>query len=169
VVAVRYRRGRTADIPLLARHHRAMFAEMRGRAGLSLQGSCCAPVNGGGTPDFERLEQAQADKLQTQLADNTCLAWLAETGNTAIGSGCLSLLCTTPVPEDPSCRVGFLHSLFVEQTMRHQGVGGRLVALLLDEAREQGIRRVQLAASEAGRPLYEQMGFVALDHMVKWL
>jgi len=53
--------------------------------------------------------------------------------------------------------------------MRHQGVGGRLVALLLDEARGLGIRRVQLAASEAGRPLYEQMGFVALDHMVKWL
>ena len=169
MVEVVYRRGRTADIPLLARHHRAMFAEMRGRAGLSLQGNCCGPAGCGQKPDFERLQEAQAEKLREQFGDNTCVAWLAEVAGNPVASGCLSVMRATPVPEDPACRVGFLHSLFVEKELRGQGIGGRLVELLLDEGRDLGLQRIQLAASADGRHLYEKMGFVALDHMVKWL
>jgi predicted N-acetyltransferase YhbS len=169
MVAVTYRRADPADIALLARHHRAMFAEMRGKAGLTLQGNCCGPADCGRMPDFARLEQAQAEKLREQLTDGTCLAFVAEQAGEAVASGCLSVMRATPVPEDPSWRVGFLHSLFVEKELRGQGIGRGLVELLLDQGRRLGLRRIQLAASRQGRHLYEKMGFVALEHMVKWL
>ena len=119
--------------------------------------------------DFARLEAAQQEKLAGQLPGKTCLAWIAEQNGESVGSGGLSILQTVPVPEDPSAAIGFIHSVYIVPSMRRQGIASILVDRLLDDAREKGLRRVQLAASEAGRSLYEKKGFMPLEQMIVWL
>jgi len=177
VEEITYRRAGEADIPVLAGHHRRMFEEMRATTGLSLQSTCCGPECGTTKPltqitrpaDFEGLERAHREKLARQLPEGTCIAWIAEHENKPVGSGGLSILQTVPVPEDPSASIGFIHSIFVRPSMRRQGIACSLVDRLLEDARQQGLHRVQLAASEAGKSLYERKSFQPLQQMILWL
>ena len=177
VADITYRRAEERDITLLAAHHRQMFEEMRSISGLSLQKTCCGPncsPSSAGFPerppmDFARLEEAQQQKLAGQLPEKTCLAWIAEQNGEPVGSGGLSILQTVPVPEDPSAEVGFIHSVYILPSMRRHGIASILVDHLLADAKRRGLGRVQLAASEAGRSLYEKKGFMPLEQMILWL
>jgi len=172
----RYRRAVVADIPLLALHHRLMFAEMRrpdaGGTGLELcchpDPRCCSPECGEG--DFDRLEAAQAAKLGRQLPDAGCVAWLAEIDQEVVASGVVTFLHTTPVPEDPTSLTALLHSLYTRPRWRRQGIGRALVQRLLESCRERSVHRVQLHSAVLARDLYARLGFRSrADLMEIWL
>ena len=179
---ITYRRAQSGDIPLLAAHHRLMFAEMRGSDSCCGPGDgCCGPATGGlvgfpavgpDTADqrLALLEQAQREKLERQFPEDTCRGWLALADNRVVASGCVSFPVMTPVLEDPCPEVGFIHSLYTLPEMRGQGIGTVILARLLDECRARGIRRVQLNASKAGRALYTRTGFRPLERAMEfWL
>ncbi len=171
------RRAKQEDISLLAGHHRLMFEEMRSALQFSHQTTCCGPDCGTSsatapvarTMDFESLEQAHREKLALQLPEGTCFAWIAELQGEPVGSGGLSILRTVPVPEDPSFVIGFIHSIYILPSRRRRGIASTLVERLLDDARKKGLRRVQLAASEAGKSLYGKKGFQPFEQMILWL
>jgi N-acetylglutamate synthase-like GNAT family acetyltransferase len=178
VEVITYRRASEADILVLAGHHRSMFEEMRSREGLSLQATCCGPDYSSSLPDmlekrpmdFERLEQAHRAKLERQLPDGTCIAWIAENRGAPVGSGALSILETVSVPEDPSFTIGFIHSIYVQPSMRRRGIASALIDRLLDHCRKIDITRVQLNASKKGKDVYAKRGFKSLDQvMIRWL
>ncbi len=85
--------------------------------------------------------------------------WVALAGNEAIG--CIGLK-----PLEP--RHGEIKTLHVLASARRTGVGGRLLAHLIDEATKSGLRRLSLetGSSEgfaASRYLYEDFGFSPCD------
>ncbi len=178
-----YRRAKVVDIPLLAHHHRVMFEEMRALSGKTIpKDSCCSapdccvsvPLSRMGSQntalDFKQLETAQRAKLDEQLADGSCVAWIAEFRGNPVASGAVSILKTTPVPEDPSFTVGFLHSMYTEQSLRGRGIASSIIDRLLDHCRKSGLRRVLLNASEAGRPNYQSKEFKGMNEaMILWL
>lgn len=182
VAGIILRRAAKADIPLLARHHRLMFEEMRALSGDTIpKDSCCStpdcclsfPSRIGSekpSPSFEQLETGQRSKLEQQLADGSCVAWIGEYQGKPVASGAVSVLKTTPVPEDPSFTVGFLHSMYTEQSLRGRGIASSIIDRLLDHCRESGLRRVLLNASEAGRPIYQSKEFKGVNEaMILWL
>jgi GNAT superfamily N-acetyltransferase len=172
------------DIPLLARHHRMMFEEMRSLDANNLpRDSCCGPVQNNiafplamaqtaapPAPDFDRLEATMAEKLTLQMKDGSCIAWIAFNDNTPVASGGVSIISTVPVPEDPSLEIAFLHSVFTEKNMRGQGIASMILDKLLAHCKNRGIKRVQLNASDAGQRVYQKKGFQLLDRvMLCWL
>jgi len=178
------RAATTDDIPLLARHHRMMFEEMRSLDANNLpRDSCCGPAecNTGfplalaqpaapPAPDFDQLEATMAEKLALQMKDGSCIAWIAFSGTTPVASGGVSIISTVPVPEDPTLEIAFLHSVFTEKNMRGQGIASMILDKLLDHCRSKGITRVQLNASEAGMSVYQKKGFQMLKRvMLCWL
>lgn len=176
------RRAKTADIALLARHHRLMFEEMRALRGDNVPENGCCSAHGScvsvptpiesqqHSPDFKQLEVAQKAKLDEQLADGSCVAWIGEHQGKPVASGAISILKTTPVPEDPSFTVGFLHSVYTIQSMRGRRIASSIINRLLDHCRENGLRRVLLNASEAGRTIYQGKGFKGMNEaMILWL
>ncbi|RUM35455.1 MAG: hypothetical protein DSY50_04685 [Desulfobulbus sp.] len=183
VAAVTFRPATLEDIPLLAGHHRMMFEEMRAlNDTIAPADSCCCPgqsITGSAhspaqslsapVPDFDKLEASMRKKLSLQMADGSCIAWIAESDR-PVASGGVSMISTVPVPEDPTLEIAFLHSVFTEKKMRNQGIASAILDRLLDHCRQKGIKRVQLNASEAGRRVYRKKGFQALDGvMLCWL
>ncbi len=159
VTEVFYRHAGKNDIPTLASYHRLMFEEMYTLG----ESSGDLPL------DFEALEQAQRAKLEQQLIDGSCMAWVAEYQNQLVAGGAVSILNTVPVPEDPSCRVAFLHSIYTIKKMRGRGIASAVIDRLLDHCRNHGLRRIQLNASEAGRSVYQKKGFKPLEQaMILW-
>jgi GNAT superfamily N-acetyltransferase len=146
------------DIPHLARHHRMMFEEIREQSGTPADPSVLAV-----------LEKEYAEKLGREFRSGTCISWVADLGNRIVSSGAISIVSYVPVPHDLSCRIAFLHSVYTEKDFRHQQHAHNITKQAADYCRNQGIRRMYLFASDAGRPLYEKSGFVPVPNMMQLL
>ena len=154
----RIRPAGTADVPVLARHRVAMFADM-GR--LTADG------------DAEALRAATEPVLGDWLAADTFVAWLAEPVSRpglVVGGAGVQLRPMLPRPgrdgrglvQGPEA---YVVNVFVERAWRRRGVATALMTQVLAYARERRLRIVTLHASEEGQPLYERLGFEPTNEM----
>ena len=89
---------------------------------------------------------------------STARYWLAWCGGDPVGSICLSDL----LAEDPDEANVF--GMWVDPSVRGRSVGARLVQAALEQAREDGKKRVVLHVVDSNpraRRLYERLGFAA--------
>jgi GNAT superfamily N-acetyltransferase len=142
--AFRIRRGTPADIPVIAHHRLEMFAEM-----------------GFGDPSTYAEYSAKFQTFAAQeMAAERFLSWLAETAEGEIIAGGAVMLVPYPSnPKQPRQERAFLLNVFTEPAFRRRGIARSLVQTMMDWCREQGFIAVFLHASDAGRPLYQSMGF----------
>ena len=75
--------------------------------------------------------------------------------------GCATICYTTWLPtlSHPSGHRAHLMNVYTAPGYRRQGVAKMLVTALMDEAKQRGVTEISLDATEAGRPLYEALGF----------
>lgn len=71
-----------------------------------------------------------------------------------------------PSPTHPSGRWGYLANLFVDPSVRGEGIGAALVQAAVDCAHDQGLVRLVLSPSELSVPLYRRLGFRAADELM---
>ena len=55
--------------------------------------------------------------------------------------------------------VGWVGTIFVAPDRRREGLGGALTRTVIDDLESRGCRTLVLTATDAGRPLYERLGF----------
>jgi GNAT superfamily N-acetyltransferase len=63
-------------------------------------------------------------------------------------------------------RYGFVGDVYTLPTARRQGLATTLNGFVLDWLKKEGVGMVRLLASDAARPIYEDLGFQATDEMV---
>ena len=92
------------------------------------------------------------------------LTWFAE-DDAGVVPGVVSMLvrAVPPRPGTVATTEGYLLNLYVTPAQRRQGIGHLLLDTCLAHAADQGFRRLVLHASEDGRPMYEDAGFVRSD------
>lgn len=56
-----------------------------------------------------------------------------------------------------------LMNVYTRADYRRRGISKKMVEILIDEAKENGVTEISLDATEMGRPLYESLGFKASD------
>lgn len=152
------REGSEDDIHLLSVHHRKMFEEIWAKKGGSID-----------IPAGEEIEQAYAGKLRVELPAGLCRAWIVEKEGEVAASGAITIVSLVPTPMDLSSRVAYLHSVYTEPEMRGRNLAARIVKAAIDFCRKSGIKRVILNASEAGRPVYERIGFTSYPEMMRFV
>ena len=146
------------DFPVLVAHHRRMFEEV-------LMSRKLDPD----TLDAEELDRAYINKLKNELG-TTCHLWVVRKGiRDVVASGGVSIVSMVPVPGDCSCSVAYIHSIFTETEFRHHGLAKQIMETIGRFCREKGIRRLILNASDAGRPLYEKLGFEPATNSMRML
>ncbi len=64
---------------------------------------------------------------------------------------------------------GWIGNLLVQAGYRGRGIGAGLMELALEALAASGVTTVWLTASEAGRPIYERLGFVTVDTIRRWV
>jgi GNAT superfamily N-acetyltransferase len=162
------------DAGVAAQHRAAMFHEM---------GSLAAP-------DIAPLIEATTAYLRVAITEGEYYGWLAlpsdatsptpsaqgapdgaggGTESIAGGAGIqLRPLLPRPDPKGSGLltgRQGLILNVYVQPRFRRQGLARQLVEAVLDWARTERLASVVLHASQAGRPLYEQLGFIATNEM----
>jgi len=109
---------------------------------------------------FSKMEQIYPEFVRTHMNDGTLYAWVIESQNQAICSAVLSIMNWPPYPGDPSGKMAYLYSLYTEADFRRKGAARLMMQTMIDFCRARNLRTIWLSASDFGRPLYRQLGFV---------
>ena len=145
------RKAVSEDAALIAAHRKAMFLAMGGHQ----------------EPVLEIMRQSCEPWLRQMMARERYLGWITLDGQNPIASAGLLLLDWPPHPLDPSGEIrGYLLNVFVEPDYRRRGLAARLIELCMNDARQRNIRIITLHASDAGRPVYQQLGFRQTNEMM---
>jgi predicted GNAT family acetyltransferase len=142
------------DIQSLVQHRRWMFEDMALADNRHLDAD-----------DLDRMDHKYADDLQQHLIDGRLRAWVLEGDDRIVASGAIWFLDWLPRPDDFTGRLAYLHSVYTIPEYRGIGLARRIVVAMLDECRAQGLKRISLHASPAGRSIYEALGFKSTNEM----
>jgi ribosomal protein S18 acetylase RimI-like enzyme len=126
-----------------------------------------------GWTDHARLDQltvAYSAYLQETLASGDAAGWIAETSAqdsdpVAVGGACLVWKRVPPSLRNPDGREAYVLGVFVDPGFRRRGIARVLVGEVIGQAQAQGASVVTLHASDEGRLLHEQIGFVDSHEM----
>ena len=148
------------DVDAIAEHRARMFDEM-----------------GEVPPDkFEVLRAKSRERLRDLLNRGEYIGWLAipvQRPDIIAGGAGVQLRQVLPHPVSRANegsriadgRHAIIINVFTEQQWRRQGVALLLLQRIIDWARAERLDCLVLHASEAGRSLYERLGFVGTNEM----
>lgn len=88
---------------------------------------------------------------------------IASDGETLVGCASLSYTWIMPTFSHPTGNRAHLMNVYTRTDYRRRGISKKMVEILIDEAKENGVTEISLDATEMGRPLYESLGFKASD------
>jgi ribosomal protein S18 acetylase RimI-like enzyme len=145
------RTAETTDAALIAAHRRAMFAEIQ-----ALDESV-----------LDAVERRSVSWTERMMREGKYYGWVAADAGRSVASAGLLILDWPPHPFDPEGELrGYLLNVYVEPESRKRGLAHELVERCMAEARRRGIRVVTLHSSQAGRSIYERLGFHATNEMM---
>lgn len=85
---------------------------------------------------------------------------LAVSDGTIIGCGTICYIRVMPTFSHPMGKRARLMNVYTAENFRRQGIAGKMVSMLIEEAWNRGVSEISLDATESGRLLYESLGFV---------
>lgn len=144
------REATPADIDIVLHHRLSMFRDMGYHDDVVLSAML----------DTSRPYFAE------RLEDGRFHAWLVENNDhKVIAGGGLLILDYPSSARDPSSKRPMIVNVFTEVQYRRKGIARQLMTIMIEWCRERGFGLVVLHASDDGRPLYEQLGFVQTNEM----
>ena len=147
---IKIRRAYTGDLEHILHHRLAMFEEMGFRDAAVL----------------DRVETVSQEYFTEALRAGTYLGWMAEDSNgQVVGGGGIVVANWPGYPSEEQAKRAWILNMYTEPGARRCGVAKRLMQTMVEWCRCEGYGSVSLHASEAGRPLYEGMGFQPTNEM----
>ena len=119
--------------------------------------------------DMEQVRQASYEYYQKALASGEHVAYLVYDDDRFVGAGGVSFYQVMPTYHNASGRKAYIMNMYTAPEYRRQGIAMQTLDLLVKEAKTQGITQISLEATEAGCPLYEKYGFVAMQDEMELL
>ena len=117
--------------------------------------------------DMTEIEQQSYAYYQKALQDGTHTACLVLDGDRFAGAGGISYYQVMPTYHNPSGYKAYIMNMYTRPEYRRQGVARRTLDFLISDAKARGISFISLEATQMGRPLYENVGFVPMtDEMI---
>jgi GNAT superfamily N-acetyltransferase len=131
-----------ADADILVHHRIAMFREMGDRF------------------DDEALGRAFRMWLEHVLPHGSYRAWLLETAaHDVVSGGGITIVPWPPGPRYRGERLAFVYNVYTEPAYRGRGLARRVMQVIHEWCRGEGITSLALNASAAGQPLYDSLGY----------
>jgi GNAT superfamily N-acetyltransferase len=147
--APRIRRAVPGDADVLASFRRLMFEDM-------------------GEGDAETLDRVVAKFVEyagVTMPSGEYVGWVAEADGEAIACVRLIMQSLPPSVRNSAGLQAYVMNMYVDPAWRGRGLARELVSTAVEYARAAGAGTVSLHASDAGRPLYERLGFESSPEM----
>lgn len=119
--------------------------------------------------EYERavdsFEGASREYFDAAVRDGTYLGVMLETEAGTVGGGGVVIAHWPGSPMNRAARRAWILNIYVEREYRGRGYATAIMGRLIEWCRENGFESVALHASEAGRPIYEKLGFRQTNEM----
>lgn len=109
--------------------------------------------------DIEALGLKLYDYFTRHIPDSTFVAFIAEDAGKAVATTFLSVVERPPRTATASNLVGTVYNVYTYPDYRKRGIATELMKATMEAAKQLGVSYVDLLATDAGRPLYEKLGF----------
>jgi GNAT superfamily N-acetyltransferase len=143
------REARPEDLGDILHHRRAMFAEMGFTDAAALDAMIVT------TEPF----------IRQGLVEGFYRGWVVENGSHIVAGAGVVISPWFTTPHDLHARRAYVLNVYTEPDCRRQGLSRQLMEKIIEWCRLEGFGTVHLHASEAGRPLYEWLGFKISNEM----
>ena len=109
----------------------------------------------------ERQEQLTLNEafFRANLTSPNWTSWVAVFDDCVRAVGTLAYWLRPPYPGNPEGKDAYLLNMFTEPPYRGRGAATAILDLAIQAARERGVRKLILHATEAGRRRYLKAGF----------
>ena len=115
--------------------------------------------NGMSPSENEATEQANRMFFQQNLDSPLSRTWVAEIERNIVAIGTLAYFVRPPHPRNLSGKEAYLLNMYTLPEYRKRGLASEIVSEAMSYAQREGLKRIWLHASDAGRPVYEAAGF----------
>jgi GNAT superfamily N-acetyltransferase len=150
MTGISIREASVRDLPHILTHRRSMFEAMGERESARL----------------DAMEIASESYFRSALENGTYRGWLAEAGEgQVVGEGGIVISTWPAMSRAPQARRATILNMYTDPAYRRRGIARQLMAAMIDWLVAQGFCEVSLHASDFGRPLYEQLGFLPTNEM----
>lgn len=116
---------------------------------------------------MKELEQENRCYYQEAILAGSHIACFAYIGTEIVGCGGMCLYREMPSPDNPSGQCAYLMNIYTIPKFRGNDVGKTVVKWLVSQAIKHKITKIYLETSDAGRTLYQKIGFVDMHDMMK--
>ena len=142
------------DIPALVNQRRRMFEDMYADKDVVRD-----PAS------YDAMDSAYAVLLRYEIPAGSTRAWLIDDDGVIAASGALKFTDWLPRPDGQRRGLVYVHSVYTVPEYRRRGLARRLLNAMIDYCRANGWPRISLHASDMGRGLYEELGFVPTNEL----
>ncbi len=110
----------------------------------------------------ERLEPELYRYFDKHIGADDFIAMLGFEDERLCSAAFLTVCDAPPNDQYPNGRLGYVFNVYTLPACRGKGYAGRIMQRLVREAKARGVTAINLNASDAGRPIYERIGFEVL-------
>jgi len=114
---------------------------------------------------LKAMESTSNMFIKDGLEDGTYRGWLVELSGRIVAGGGLMIVRQPSSPRDPSSRRSWIMNMYTEPEYRGRGLATSIIETIIIWCRQNGFHWVSLRASDAGRHLYETLGFKPTNEM----
>lgn len=113
--------------------------------------------------DMSVVEQESYKYYKWAIDSGEHIAYLVYDNKKFIGAGGVSFYRVMPTYHNPTGKKAYIMNMYTALEYRRQGIALHTLDLLVKDAREQGVSKIALEATDMGRPLYERYGFITME------
>lgn len=106
-------------------------------------------------------ENSRQQKNMFQLANRVWESEVNSGEEIIIGCATICYMNLMPTVDHPKGKRAHIMNVYTKSRYRRQGIGLKMMNMLIDEAIREGVTEISLDATESGRLLYKKCGFVA--------
>jgi GNAT superfamily N-acetyltransferase len=157
IMEIRIREAGLDDVQHLVHHRRAMFEDMK-------QGTAA---------ELDRADQRAREYFESALRAGTYKGWLAEDQDElddarnarVVAGGGMVIVPWAGYPGEKHAARVWIVNMYTEPHARRRGLAKKFVSIMTEWCRAEGFGSVSLHASDAGRLVYESLGFQPSNEM----
>ena len=110
---------------------------------------------------IEKLADAIREYFTDKIPENEFLAWVAEDKGKIIASSGLVFHEKPPIHGNLTGREAYIMNMYTVPAWRNKGLATTLLKEIIKFIKETNVQRIRLHATEAGKKIYEKMGFIS--------
>ena len=105
------------------------------------------------------IDNDLSDYFLSSISNNSLISCLAVDGDLVVATSGVCFYQLPPTPRNPSGKNAYITNMYTLPEYRKQGIGSRLLQLVIDEAKMLKYIVIRLHASTDGKSLYSKAGF----------